>query len=430
MMKIIFAATLTPLFAVFVSGLSAGNDTSTEKKTPPKAFVQFGINPEGITSPEMRDALTRLHGAGIVKGSRGSLTFFRWSNTKPPKLAHLGLWGDKIDNETLTLISALPHLEHVSLYETNVDDNGLKSLTQLPNLRSFAVLPIARYEKRGFGPPQWSYPFMPRRDNRPRITGQGLRILADNKSLESLDLLDARLKSGDLETLSAWPKLSGLSLPNVIDDETVKHLQSCHKLSTLTLGYREISADELKTLAAWKSLRRLTLIHTQLSDDALRALSKLDTVEELHLQECGLNDDHLRHILGSPKLTRLSLERNEIEGPGLKHLAALNLKSLGLEFNDISDKTLHHLLQLTSLESLALNQCRGVTDVGVQSGTFQKMTHLKALGLRGLASVTDASVDDLVKLSHLEHINVRSTKVSLDGVERMKRAMPKTIVFK
>lgn len=391
---------------------------------------QFGINPAGITSPKMRAAIDRLHEAGIVKGSKGSLTFFRWTNAKPPKLVHLGLWGDKATNDTLAHLAALPDLEHVSLYETNIDDQGAAVLAQLPHLRKFSVVPINRYEHKPFGPPQWSYPFLPQRDQRPRLTGQVLRFLESAAALETLDLLDARVAASDLQALSRWPKLSGLSLPNAIDAATVKHLQSCRKLTALTLGYRTISADELHTLAAWKSLRKLTLLQAQLSDEALRALAKLETVEELHLQECRLTDQRLEQLRGSPKLTRLSLERNEVDGPGLKYLAKLNLKSLGLEFNPIRDETLHHLLQLSSLESLALNQCRGVTDRGIQSGTLQKMTHLKQLGLRGLHQVTDAAVDELVKLNHLEHINVRATKVSVAGVERLKKALPKTTIFK
>jgi len=410
--------------------MAVGADTP-EKKTPPKGGNQFGINPEGITSPEMRDALTRMHEAGVVEGRRGSLTFFRWAtDAQPPKLAHLGLWGPKITNELLALTSTMPDLEHVSLYETTIDDKGVAALTKLAKLRTFSVLPITRYEKTGFGPPQWSYPFMALRADHPRITGKVLGDLGSVKTLEHLDLLDVQLKSSDLDALSAWPKLSELSLPNVIDAETLKHLQACRKLTSLTLGYRAITADELKTLSSWKSLKKLTLVHAQLSDESLRALSNLETVDELHLLDCGLKDDRLEHLRGSPKLTYLALERNEIDGPGLEHLAKLKLTKLGLEFNNISDKTLHHLLQLTSVEDLALSYCRGVTDQGIQSGTLQKMIHLKRLGLRGLTQVTDATLDDLVKFSHLDHITIRETKISLDGVERMKKTMPKTVVFK
>jgi hypothetical protein len=96
----------------------------------------------------------------------------------------------------------------------------------------------------------------------------------------------------------------------------------------------------------------------------------------------------------------------------------------------VSNATLTHLPQLTSLEHLSLSYCRQVTDEGIRGGVLQRMTHLKQLGIRGLKAVTDGSLDDLVKFGHLAHITIRETKISADGVARMKAAMPDTVVFK
>lgn len=418
------------LSVVLLAAPTVGADDPPPKPTTEPAGGQFGINPAGITSPEMRKAVTKLHDSGFVEGRKGSLTFFRWAGEKPPLLAHLGLWGPKVTNEVLAQVAALPDLEHVSIYETDVDDKGLIALAALKKLKTLAVLPVTRYEKAGFGPPQWSYPFLPERADRPRVTGKVLREFATVKTLEQIDLLDARVTPGELEALTAFPKLSRLSLPNAIDAETVKHLRACPKLTSLTLGFREVTAAELGALAEWKGLRQLTLVHARLTNEALGALSKLESVEELHLEDCGLTDDRLRHVRTAPKLAYLGLERNEIDGPGVEHLAKLKLKRLGLEFNNISDKTLRHLPQLAGVEILTLNNCHGITDEGIRSGTFQKMTDLKQLGLRGLKSVTDASLDDLIKLGHLAHINIRQTKISPDGVARLKKEMPGTTVFK
>lgn len=391
----------------------------------------FGLNPSGIDlAPEVQAALHTLNEAGRFEGRRGSLTFFRWADSKSPRLAHLGLWGPKIGNAELALTRLLPDLEFVSLYETSIDDAGLAALERLPRLRSFAVLPVERYEKTGFGPPQWSYPFLETRAERPRITAAGLRTLTRIATLESLDLLDARLTSSDLEVLASWPRLGRLSLPCAIDAEAVKSLQACRKLSHLTLGGREIAADEVMLLARWKSLRKLTLTHARLTDDTLRALSQLDTVPTIELLDCGLTDEQLRHLHGSPALTELILSRNEIDGPGLSHLARLNLKSLGLEFNNLRDETLRHLPQLTSLEELGLSYCLGITNEGLRGGELQRMTHLKELRLRGLKLINDAALDELSKFRHLAHINIRETQITPIGVDRLRQALPNTIVFK
>ena len=399
-------------------------------KPPAKPVNSFGIKPEWVTSPAMLDAMNRLGEAGMVEGRRGSLTFFRWSNTEPPKLAHLGLWGAKIGNEELSLVSQLPDLEYVSLYETSVTDDGLAPLARLKKLRSLSITPVIRYEKASFGAPQWSYPFLKSPTDRPRITGSGLQTFANVTTIEKADLLDVQLKPNDLAVLAKWPKLSALSLPNPIDSETVQHLQACRRLNNLTIGHREVTAAELECLAEWKSLRRLTVIHAKLSNDALQAFAKLETLDELHLEDCGLTDERLQHFSGPAKLKSLALERNEIDGPGLVHLVGLNLQSLGLEFNNLRDDMLAHLVQLKSLDTLGLSYCRGVTDRGIRSGVLQSMTHLKQLGLRGTPQVTDASLNDLEKLKHLDHLTIRETKITAEGVERLKRAMPKTVVFK
>jgi F-box/leucine-rich repeat protein 14 len=390
----------------------------------------FGIKPEGIRSPEMGAALNRLMEAGVVEGRRGSLTFFRWSGDKTPRLTHLGLWGPGATNADLALVTHLPDLEHIALYETRIDDAGLQPIASLSKLRFFSVTPVIRYEKAGHGAPQWSYPFLPLLDDRPRVTGKSLALLSGLTALESVDLLDANIETSDLAALASLPKLSALALPGTIDPGTVARLADCKRLGSLTLGHREITAAELKTLAAWKSLRRLKIIHATLSDEALGALSALETVEEITLEDCGLTDERLSKLGSPPKLRDLILERNEIAGPGLAHLVPLKLRTLGLEFNNLSDATLPHLAQLTTLENLWLAYCRRITDEGIRSGVLQKMTHLRQLRLRGLQQVTDSTLDDLAKFGHLENLTIRETKITWDGVDRLTREMPKTTVFK
>ena len=40
------------------------------------------------------------------------------------------------------------------------------------------------------------------------------------------------------------------------------------------------------------------------------------------------------------------------------------------------------------------------------------------------------SLDDLVRFQHLAHLGIRETKISADGVARLRQALPKTVVFK
>lgn len=420
---------------IFLAALMLGSPVELHAaepvaKTPAVTTRPFGIAPAGITSPAMGEAVKRIDEASTLEGNRGSITRFRWSDEAIPKLWSVGLWGPKVNNELMALTSLTPDLTTVELREPHIDDEGLKFLAKLPKLRYLTVGPIERYVKPGYSSVMYSFPALKPRTDRPRVTGKSIQAFADAPVLESLELLDAVVAPSDLAAAAAIPKLSSLGLPHVIDAETVKHLQACRRLNALTLGHREITAAEVEHLSAWKSLRRLTLTHAQLTDGVLEALAKLESVDHLELADCGLTDERLAHLKLSPKVVTLSLRQNEIAGPGLTHLAGLKLKTLGLEYNNLNDDTLQHLPQFGMLEQLFLEYCEKVTDRGIRTGVLQNMTHLKELRLRGMKQVTDASLDDLAKFGHLKTISVRSVGISTAGVERMKQAMPNTLVFR
>lgn len=414
---------------VFAAVLVAACALLGAADNPPAAHRYHPFGTEGETTPEMLAALNRMSEACIVAGRRGSLGHFRWSGT-PPKLTHLGLWGVAVTNEIVALSTKLPDLAFVSVYESSLDDAGVEVLTRLPNLRYLAITRIDRYVKPGMGAPQWSYPFIAPVADRPRVTGAGLRTLATIRGLEGLDLLDVRLNADDLTVLAEMPKLGSLSLPLVVDEAVVAQLKRCRRLSSLTLGNRAITAEEMRCLATWPGLRTLTVAHATLSDDTLQALALLPAVQNIELIDCQLTDERLQHFRPAPKLTRLNLQRNEIAGTGLKHLVPLNLAILHLGHNNLSDATLGEIPQLRSLDELVIAYCIGVTDRGLRSGILQGMTHLKKLELRGLTKVTDAAYDDLVRLAFLSNLGIRETKTSAETVERLKRAMPMTVVFK
>lgn len=406
-------------------------DAVNATAAPPVATTRpFGIAPEGLTSPELSVAVQKMDAASVLPGSRGSITRLRWSSDKPPKLWFIGLWGPKIDNALIALTAHTPDLWSVELHEPHIDDQGMRSLARLPKLRYLRIDPIERWTKPGFAPLMYCFPDLAPRTDRPRVTGKSLAAFADAPALEGLSLLDTVVTAEDLAALARMPKLSSVSLPCVIDETALGHLQACRRLSSLTLGHREVPAEELKRLAGWKSLRSLSITNATLSDEALAAFASLPTVTSLELAACGITDARLAHLRLPPTVTTLSLRQNPLVGPGLGALADQPLKTLALEYTDLSDDTLVVLPKFKTLEKLFLEYCERITDRGIRSGALQSMTHLGELRLRGMKQVTDASLDDLVKFGHLKTISVRGAGVSWDGVTRMKEAMPQTFVFK
>lgn len=420
--------------ALFLSGFvthdTASADSARTAEKPIRAPHQYNpFGTPGETSPELREALNMMSETGLVEGRRGSLHLFRWTGT-PPKLTHLGLWAGKVTNHTLAATALMQDIEFLSLYETSVDDAGLACVQNFPKLRHLAITKIDRYQKPEFGAPQWSYPEIPSDHTRPRVTGKVLNVLLHSRTLESIDLTDCVVEPSHLAKLSEFPSLGSVSLPNPIDEDTVRHLQACKKLRNLTISNREVSTAEIERLSAWKGLRTLSITRSRLSNQTLESLSCLETLQELNLVDCGLDDNSLAHLKVASKLENLDLGRNSISGHGLRHLVKLNLKKLELTFNNITDATLHHLPTLQKLEHLTVSYNTGITDSGIQSGVLQGMKQLRQIQLRGLKKVTDKSFESMAQFGHLKNLSIRETATSPQCVERLKAAMPDTFVFK
>ncbi len=430
-----FAAALIGLMLVVGHAVAAEPANKTDavnaKKPPPAKTVRhFGIAPAGITSPELKVAIEAMDAASILPGQKHTITRMRWTDEAVPKLFYIGLWGAKVDDSLIAQMVHTPDLITIDLCEPHISDAAMTTVAALPKLRHLAIKPIERYVKPGFPPLMYCFPDLPPRTDRPRVTGKGLAALATAPELEGLDLFDTLVGPCDLATLAAMPKLAHLSLPLVIDEEALGHLGACKRLHGLTLGSREISAAEIARLSTWQNLRKLTLLHARLSDAALEALATLPAVQQLELIDCGLTDERLAHLRLPAKLTQLSLRQNDLAGPGLKHLAGSGVKTLKLMYTDLDDETIRHLPQLESVTELDLQHCPKLTDAAIRSGVLQGMTQLKRINFRDQPRITDACLDDLARFGHLESLGVRGVGITAAGVERLKKEMPNTFVFR
>jgi hypothetical protein len=421
------AAGATALSAEPTNKTDAVNAT---KPPPAKTVRHFGIAPAGITSPEMEAALQAMDEASILPGQKHTITRMRWTDEAVPKFWYVGLWGPKVDDALLAMTAFTPDLSTIDLHEPHVSDEGMRSLAKLPKLRYLAIKPIERYVKPGFDPLMYCFPDLSPRTDRPRVTGAGLAALGAAPALEGLDLADALVEGKDLGSLRSMPALAHLGLPCQVDAAALEHMQACRRLHGLTLANRDVSAEEIERLAAWKNLRKLTLLHVPLSDAALEAVGRLGHLQTLELIDCGLTDERLARLKLPSTVTTLSLRQNDIHGPGLGVLAGTAVTTLGLEYTDIGDDTLRHLLPLESVRKLSLQHCAKITDAGIRIGSLQHMKHLEELNLRGQKQITDASLDDLAKFGFLRSLGVRSVGITNAGVEQLKKAMPETFVFR
>jgi Leucine-rich repeat (LRR) protein len=99
-----------------------------------------------------------------------------------------------------------------------------------------------------------------------------------------------------------------------------------------------------------------------------------------------------------PKLKRLVLDGNEIRGVGLAALSAQ-----------------------PALVELSLG-CPTLTDLFANN--LAKLKQVKRLSLAG-SGLGDAGIQHLEGLTNLEALDLRKTKVTAAGIERLQKALPK-----
>jgi F-box and leucine-rich repeat protein 14 len=97
------------------------------------------------------------------------------------------------------------------------------------------------------------------------------------------------------------------------------------------------------------------------------------------------------------------LSCDNITDKGLEHLANLtSLERLNLwGCYNITDKDLEHLTNLTSLERINLLCCYNITDKGIEH--LANLTSLKELDLAGCENITDKGLEQLEKLRRVNH---------------------------
>ena len=91
--------------------------------------------------------------------------------------------------------------------------------------------------------------------------------------------------------------------------------------------------------------------------EALEAMALLPSLVSLEIIASELSDETLAHLKLPDTVIHLGLKQNNISGPGLAEMSkrAQNLKTLGLEFNDLTNEALPDLVGFTTVENLYLS---------------------------------------------------------------------------
>ncbi|WP_010581659.1 leucine-rich repeat domain-containing protein [Schlesneria paludicola] len=240
-------------------------------------------------------------------------------------------------------------------------------------------------------------------------------------------------------------------------DDAAKQLTAFPALTTLALTDSPIGDAHMGVIGALTQLESLALDHTQVTDAGLQSISSLEHLRELNLAGCSVTDGGLGSLAGLTELTSLNLNDTQINGLGLVYLSKLNrLEALYLQNTVVDFESIPPLSGLESLKILHLagtktggGIVRAITGLPSLERLYLNGTSIKDEDIPALAAVlaqncphfkglfvektalSDAALEPMHPLADLKEftlIHVHGTKVTKDGVVRLRKLLPEANV--
>lgn len=191
-----------------------------------------------------------------------------------------------------------------------------------------------------------------------------------------------------------------LTEAGTIHSDLIRELRDLRKCFLVLDGIpiKPAGLAELKTI---NNILLLSVQRTPVTDEGLRQIEGIVSLRLLRLNWTKIGDDGLRHINRLPELRMLYLTGTKITDQGAGQLVILKkLQALQLADTKISDHGAAYLAGLSELEFLSL---RG-TDVG------------------------DDCVAVLSKLKRLKRVDLTDTRMTAEGIQALKDALPDCFV--
>ncbi len=286
--------------------------------------------------------------------------------------------------------------------------------------------------------------------------------------LEWLDVTGApQLTNACLPSLDGLTKLKRLGLQgNRFTDEAVAHISTLRNLKDLDLSGSELTEDGLRYMVRL-DLTRLSISGKGITDDGLRHLKGMKNLELLIVQDSRITDDGLAIVAGFHKLNELwlggptevsgrfladlkdkkSLDSLLLAGTGLTddsvtNLTNMEINALDLRDTAVTDKSMPVLAKVvrrylglakTGITNKGLEGLKGLRatslDVSETAVTNEGLKPLRRMPLLDLnlngTKITDEAVEELKKITTLKSLYLKSTKMTVVGVKKLREELPK-----
>lgn len=164
------------------------------------------------------------------------------------EIVHVNVEGPKVTDESLALISSLPHL-------------------QLLGVRS------------------------------DRITDKGVATIAESKELQSLTLRSTNVTKASIDYLQALPELEFLRCSGKhVNDSWIEHFGKLASLKTLVLNDTQITDEGLAALAKLKNLDGLFFEDMPITDASLDRLHRMSNLTRIGLHQTQITASGVQRL--------------------------------------------------------------------------------------------------------------------------------------
>lgn len=269
----------------------------------------------------------------------------------------LNVWAEQ--PVTREFIASLKSCKAIESLWLGGDDGSFAALSALPDLPTLQSINFAR-KLTGKEDMQWV-------EHVPNVNCINLEAPGANGSADRRAKLRVPVRTdgetGPDRTVGALARLRKLYLLRLngqqISDASGEHLATLKELHHLELRDTPVGNAGVKRLSALARLTTLMLDRTQVGDEGVLALAELGNLQNLSLGGAAITDRALEAFAGGPlgkSIRSLQLEYTEISDAGLTSLeGASELQSLNVSYTRISDAGLIHLGGMKSLVSFSAN---------------------------------------------------------------------------
>ncbi|HEV8067973.1 MAG TPA: hypothetical protein VGP76_09555 [Planctomycetaceae bacterium] len=246
---------------------AAGDSAATSKEQNDAVFLISLIGNDKVQDDDLQclQAIPELEHLYLGRTKIGDAGLKHIKGLK--HLKRLGLIGTRVTDAGLKELEGLQELDDVLLGDTKITDAGLLSLCKLKNLQSLALFST-------------------------KITGASLKDTDGLPKLAYLDLEGTKFNDAGAAELAKFPNLQNLSLESTaVSDAGIKHLAGLQHLKSLDLSRTQITDAGLEPLGQLKTLKTLLVSGTQVTDNGKKRLAALLPHASLKQQQLGQRND-------------------------------------------------------------------------------------------------------------------------------------------